>query len=140
MRARSRLATAALTVVFVAVTPLAALGGERNLQLTDAAGLTTDVPDRPAITDRPTDRITDRPSEGVTDRPNDKPGDRPSDRVVDRPNDRPVKRCVELADNPRRCLHDEVTDHINIRQLIWRLIHAHEWKKLIRLLHYLGWV
>ena len=50
----------------------------------------------------------------------------------------PVDRCVELADNPRRCVESPF-EH-NFRQLIWRLIHAQEWKLLIRLLHALGLV
>lgn len=49
-----------------------------------------------------------------------------------------VERCADLADNPRRCV--EPPSQHNFRQLFWRLIHAQEWKLLIRLLHALGLV
>lgn len=133
MRAGYRIFTAGLTIALVASTPLTVLATESDTPVRDGSPVVTkDVEDRPAATDRPIDRITDRPSDRLRERP--------SDRMSDRPSDRSVKRCIELADNPRRCQHDEITDHINVRQLIWRLIHAHEWKKLIRLLHHLGWV
>ncbi|MCI0426250.1 MAG: hypothetical protein L0Z49_00610 [Actinobacteria bacterium] len=89
---------------------------------------------------------TDRPD--VTDRTDDRPDvttDRCVQRLVDRrcPDDtrpdRPVDRCRLLADLDRRCLDDR-HPHVNVRALIWRLIQAHEWEKLIRLLHWLGWL
>lgn len=45
----------------------------------------------------------------------------------------PVDRCTDLADNPERCIRPD-----NWRQLFWRLIHAGEWKLLLRLLNALG--
>ncbi|MGI9610525.1 MAG: hypothetical protein ACR2NL_09570 [Acidimicrobiia bacterium] len=79
-----------------------------------------------------------RPADKVTDRPSGKP----SDRVTDRPTDRRVDRCHELVtDQLRRdCITDKRPHDLNIRQLIYRLIHAGEWAKLVRLLHWLGWI
>lgn len=64
--------------------------------------------------------------------------DRP-ERRLDRPSDhRPIDRCLDAADNPRRCIDHEPTQDSNVRHLIWRLINAHEWEKLVRLLIRLG--
>lgn len=70
-----------------------------------------------------------------TDRPSDKPSDKPVRDVKE--TDKVRDRCL-LTDNPRRCLHDDRPHDFDIRHLIWRLIKAHEWEKLIRLLHWLG--
>lgn len=61
-------------------------------------------------------------------------------RCVDRPEpEEPVDRCVRLADNPRRCV-EKPSDLSHYRTLIWRLVHAGEWRLLFRLLHALGLV
>lgn len=120
-----------LVLTLFAAFPLAAMAGDR-------------------VTDHPSDRVTDK----VVDRPSDKASsdvkpidrrvtdwapesDRPSDKV--RPTDeRPLDRCVQVADNPRRCVDHEPPDPVNVRHLLWRLFKAHEWEKLVRLLIRLG--
>ena len=136
---------AALTLVMVASTPLTVLAQERgerpNVDVVE-------VQERDVEKVRPSDKPTDRPS----DRPTDRPSDRPTDRPKDKPTDLPrrchdsitdevrdcveVYKCLRLADNPRRCI-DVPSNDLNIRQLIWRLIKAHEWELLHRLLHWL---
>ena len=152
MRARKRLITAMMAIALIAVLPGTALADDDTRG--DAAPVEVE-------SDRPADKVTDQPS----DRPSDKPTDRPTDRCVqvavdrrcvdDIPNDRcltaaeidrrcidvqPTDRCVVDAVNDRRCVDDHRPHDINIRKLIWRLIHAHEWEKLVRLLHWLGWL
>lgn len=117
-------------------------------------GATDPRADRPS--DRSVDKVTDhtdvRPSDRtdreVTDRPRVRPTDgcalstsdnaRPC--VVDRTTDRITDRCAQIAENPRRCVDHQLPRDLNIRKLIWRLIQAHEWEKLVRLLHWLGWL
>lgn len=139
MRARNRLVSATLTLALVVSAPLAVLADE-DAPTRDA--VTDGVTDH--VTDRITDKVTDRPSDRIHDRRTDKVMDRPSDRrtdlVTDRPIDRPINRCHISVDNQRRCLDDHHHHDINIRQLIWRLIQAHEWQKLVRLLNSLGWL
>ena len=83
-----------------------------------------DVPDR-ATDVRP---VTDRARDRVTDRPTDRCRPADFDRRVCCP-DRPVD------DRPERCRDDVRPHDVNLRQLIWRLIEAHEWEKLFQLLH-----
>ena len=139
MRARNRLVSATLTLALVASAPLAVLADE-DAPTRDAVkdSVTDQVTDRitEKVTDRPSDRIRDRRTDKVTDRPHDRPGDR----VTDRPIDRPIDRCHIRADNQRRCLDDQHPHDIDVRHLIWRLIQAHEWQKLFRLLKSLGWL
>ena len=121
-----RVLASALAVVIVASLPLAAAASERD-------AIDRPVTDRP-VTDRPdTDRqLTDRPIVDVTDR-------RPD--VIDRRRDVTDHRCcVHLVDHPRRCADGGLDDPHYVRHLIWRLVQAHEWKKLVRLLHALGWL
>lgn len=47
----------------------------------------------------------------------------------------PVDRCERLADRTRRCITPPGLDY---RQLLWRIIHAGDWKMLVRLLIHLG--
>lgn len=123
MRSRKGLITASLALAMITSLPVAALADERG-------------------TDAVTERVTDKPA----DRPADKPTDRCLQRLTDRgcvdhrPSDHPVDRCLAVAENDRRCLDDHRPHDFNVRKLIWRLIHAHEWEKLIRLLHWLGWL
>ena len=145
-------------MVTVALTPalIAALSGSAlaaDGEVTDVA-VRDDVTDRATdevidlptdvVTDRPTDVLTDRPTDVVTDRPTDTPNDRCRQKLIDRrcvsdrPTDRPVDRCLLTADHPRPCIDDHRPHDLNYRKLIWRLIHAHEWEKLVRLLHALG--
>ena len=135
--------TVALTAALIAALPGSALAAD---------GEFTDVPVRDDVTDRatdevidlPTDVVTDRPTDVVTDRPTDTPNDRCRQKLVDRrcvsdrPTDRPVDRCLLTTDHPRPCIDDHRPHDLNYRKLIWRLIHAHEWEKLVRLLHALG--
>lgn len=80
------------------------------------------------------------------DRDLEETSDRCSRHSVDDP-----RRCLDrapepdrchprLVDNPRRCIDHGPPHDIDIRHLIWRLINAHEWEKLVRLLHHLGWL
>lgn len=126
MRTSKRLATAVLTLSLLAGFPLAAVAS-----------------DAPSVDETPTVRVAPADTDLVVDvRPSD---ERPSDPTRrDKISDRRVRdtdqvrdRCL-LTDNPRRCLHDRPSDHLNTRQLIWRLIQAQEWEKLVRLLHWLG--
>ena len=84
--------------------------------------------------DNGSDRVTDiRP---VTDRAGDRVTDRPSDRC--RPADFDRRVCCPdrpVDDRPDRCRDSERPLDVNLRQLIWRLIEAHEWEKLFQLLH-----
>ena len=142
MRARNRFIAVAMAAALMALLPGTALAdGERDGTTSRPHDRVSDKP-----IDRPTDEPTERPSDKPTDRPSDKPTDRCVQRVVDRrcvddkPKDRPIDRCRLVAENDRRCVTDHPPHDINIRKLIWRLIHAHEWEKLIRLLHWLGWL
>ena len=127
MRATNRFVTATLTLALVASAPSAVLAQE-------------DAPIRDTATDTAPDPVTERVTDEVTDRPTDRITDKVTDRVTDRPTDRPIDRCLTSADNQRRCLDDHHPHDLNVRQLIWRLINAHEWQKLFRLLHWLGWL
>ena len=139
MQTKNRLVTVALAAALIA--------GLSGSALADVGIIVPEfLPDpliRDQATDRPVDVVTDRPDDEVTDRLADKPSDvcpsRQVDRhtrcVSDRPTDRPVDRCLLTTDYPRRCINDHRPHDFNYRKLIWRLIHAHEWEKLVRLLH-----
>lgn len=145
MRTRKRILIATLAAGLIAALPGTALGQDRT---------ESDVKVTDRVVDRPTvsliDPPSERPSNRLPDKPADRPTDRPTDRCIqsltdrrcvdDKPSDRPVDRCLADADHPRRCVDDHRPHDINIRQLIWRLIKAHEWEKLVRLLHWLGWL
>ena len=149
MRVTKRLMTATLAVALIAVLPGTALASD---EARGDAPVVDRVSDKPS--DRPSDKPTDRPSDKSSDRPADRPTDRPSDKPIDRcvqrlvdkrcvddkPKDRPVDRCLTVAEHDRRCIDDHHPHDFNVRKLIWRLIKAHEWEKLIRLLHWLGWL
>lgn len=99
------------------------------------------------VTDRETDRTlnatkADRPNDRPVDEVSDRPSDRPTDRITDHPTDRRVDRCHLLRTDrlPLDCIDDDRPRDLNIRHLIYRLIHAGEWAKLVRLLHWLGWI
>ena len=145
MRVRNRLITVLLTLALVAVFPISAVAED-------------DAPTGDAAPDHVSDNVRDKPSDKVTDRITDRPGDKVTDRITDRPtyrchprvNDHP-RRCVDKVPEPDRCdprkvdqarlcIDDHHPDDFNVRQQIWRLIQAHEWEKLIRLLHWLGWL
>ena len=135
MQTRNRIVTMALAAALVSALPGLALAGDEDV---------TDTSTRDRVTDQPTDEVIDRPTDVVTDRPSDRPTDRCRQSLVDRqcvsdhPTDRPLDRCLLVTDGPRRCIDDHHPHDVNYRKLIWRLIHAHEWKKLVRLLHALG--
>jgi len=149
MRAGKRLIFATMAVGLIAALPGSALAQDRA---------ETDVVATDHISDRPVDRPSDKRTEWATDRPVDKSFDRPADRPTDKPTDRcvqsvtdrpcvdekptdrPTDRCLSSADHPSRCIDDHHHHDINVRKLIWRLINAHEWEKLVRLLHWLGWL
>ena len=145
MRPKKRLLIATLAAGLIAALPGTALGQDRAESDVTVTDRVSDSPiDRPI--DRPTEKPSDLPSDKPTDRPTDKPIDRclqpHTDRrcVDDKPTDRPVDRCLAAADHPRRCVDHHHPHDINVRQLIWRLINAHEWEKLVRLFHWLGWL
>ena len=94
------------------------------------------------VTDRTTDKVTDRITDKVTDRITDKVTDRITDRPTDKITDRPTDRCDyrRFAATHDRCVDDHRAHDFNVRELIYRLIHAGEWEKLVRLLHWLGWI
>ena len=135
MQTRNRMVTVALTPALIAALSGSALAAD---------GEVTDVAVRDDVTDRATDEVIDLPTDVVTDRPTDTPNDRCRQKLVDRrcvsdrPTDRPVDRCPLTTDHPRPCIDDHRPNDLNYRKLIWRLIHAHEWEKLVRLLHALG--
>ncbi len=144
MRASKRLMIAMLAVGLIAILPGTALAEEGTRGDAIATDHVTDRHvDKPV--DRPTDKPTDRPTDKPVDRPTDKPVDRCDQRLTDRrcvddtPIDHPTDRCLAVTDHARRCIDDEHPHDLNIRQLIWRLINAHEWEKLVRLFHWLGW-
>lgn len=149
MRPRKRLLIATLAAGMIAALPGTALGQDRAESDVTVTDRVSDSPiDRPI--DRPTEKPSDLPSDKPTDRPTERPTDNPIDRcletltdrrcVDDKPTDRPVDRCLTAADHLKRCVDDHHPHDINVRQLIWRLIKAHEWEKLVRLLHWLGWL
>ena len=80
-----------------------------------------------------------KPETGVRDQPTDRGVDRCIQKRVDTRcvTDHEVDKCHHFADNDRRCIDHRPHD-LNLRKLIWRLIHAHEWEKLFRLLLRLG--
>ena len=141
MRTGVRWSVATLALTMVAIMPLTAMAedGSRDRVETDR------------VSDQPIDVADDRVADKVVDKARDRVDDnerdvRPvtdvrPDRQIDREADRVTDRChPRIVDNVRRCLHDDRPHDFNIRHLIWRLIKAHEWEKLIRLLHWLGWV
>ena len=153
MQATKRLIIATMAVGLIAALPGTALAEDGTRGGVVATDQVTDRPvDNPTDhpSDKPTDRPTDRPTDKATDRPTDKRNDRPTDRCIqrlidwpcvdDRPTEPPTDRCLTATDHPRRCVDDHRPHDLNVRQLIWRLINAHEWEKLIRLFHWLGWL
>ena len=136
MRRSMKVIATASTMALFSLIPLTAVARD-SVTDTVRAEVVEEAPDQ--VTDRPADRHVDQVRDPVRDR---QPVlDRRTDRVIDREVDRPIDRChPRIADNLRRCLHDEWPHDINVRHLIWRLINAHEWEKLVRLLHWLGWL
>lgn len=143
MRIGVRMSVATLAMAIVATMPLAALATERDAVRDQPVSdkVSDSVSDVPV--DRPSDREVNKPDDRALDRTKDvRPGaDVRPDRQIDREVDRITDRChPRIVDNFRRCLHDDRPHDLNIRHLIWRLIKAHEWEKLVRLLHWLGWL
>lgn len=158
MRRGVRLSAVMLTLVLTVAMPLAASAGERRADDGVSASPTVvwdrsdrAMPDR--VTDARADGASDLPDEGRepeldrsdrfdSDRADVRPAvDVRPDTRIDREVDRPIDRChPRIVDNFRRCLNDRWPHDLDIRHLIWRLIKAHEWEKLIRLLHWLGWL
>lgn len=141
MRRGVRLSAATLAMVMVATMPATALAGEgvRDRAISDQVVDRVSDLGEDREPDRVADRLDDRSSDGAIDvRPEP---DRRTDRQIDREVDRVTDRChPRIVDNVRRCLSDDRLHDFEIRHLIWRLIKAHEWEKLIRLLHWLGWL
>ncbi len=165
---RRRWPSAGLALVMVLSFPLAAVAGERDsdrshqdttseersseegsteVPAEDGAKAEVDMVTSDHEVDRVSDKVRDVIRDRVTDKLRDRVTDKVRDREVDRciqrrvdricPHDHPIDTCEELADNPRRCVDHHPHD-INIRKLIWRLIHAQEWELLVRLLIRLG--
>ena len=135
MRKTNRVITAITSVALLAVMPLSAAASEVEVSISADVVVESDQ-STDAHTDRPADREVDKETDRPSDREVDKETDRPSDQVDE--TDEVRHRCL-LTDNPRRCLHDRAHD-FDIRHLIWRLIKAHDWEKLLRLFHWLGWI
>lgn len=123
-------------MVVLLLVPLTAMARE---PVTDAVPVDKFEEATDVVSDRLDDQEVDRVRATRTDH---RPAvDRPSDRIIEREVDRPIDRChPRIVDNLRRCLDDERPHDINVRHLIWRLIKAHEWEKLLRLLQWLGWL
>ena len=122
---RTRIAGAAMATALVLTFPASALADDaaRDAPITDEA-----------VTDRPADPVTDK----VSDRPTDKVADRPTDKLTDRVTDHCRKHTH--GDHRPHCIDDRHPHDFNVRKLILRLVHAGEWEKLVRLLHWLGWI
>ena len=131
MGSRKKLSAAFLTVALLVAFPSATLAGEDDA----GDGAVRDVP----VTDEapspaPVDVVTDKPSDSAKDAVSDRPSDRVTDRVTD------ICRKHSHGDLRPHCVDDRHPHDFNVRKLILRLIHAGEWEKLIRLLHWLGWI
>ena len=123
MRPAHRIMTALLALAMLVAMPMSAFAD-------DDVPVDDNVTERDFEVDKPSDTYpvvdvleTDR---AKVDDGRDKDGD--------------VRHRCLLTDNPRRCLHhpNDRPHDLNVRQLIWRLIQAHEWQTLFRLLHWLG--
>ena len=91
----------------------------------------------PALADEPTRDVPVR--DVVVDEPaSDVAKDEPVDTVVDDSVGHAVDRCRVTDVVTDRCHAVDRPHDINYRTLIIRLIKAHEWEKLLRLLHLLG--
>ncbi len=86
------------------------------------------------LTDVPVPPVTDEKPDYVTDIKPDDVADTPTDRVTDRCD---IRRFAAAHDD---CVSDRFPHDFNVRVLIHRLVHAGEWEKLVRLLHWLGWI
>lgn len=132
MSTSRRLAVVLLALTAFVMAPLAAMADEARPADTRDGDTTTTTTLEHDTTSR--DRRTD---EVITDEPVVTDG---ATRVDHPARDRVVDRCrPNIVDNRGACPHDEVRHDVDIRHLIWRLINAHEWTKLLRLLHRLGW-
>jgi hypothetical protein len=145
MRTKRTISILTVAAILAAI-PLTAFAGEDEVTRADnvdqPARKTATSLDGVAVVSPDVDRPAHRPS---TDSPRSEP-DRCETRLEDNPRrciqgddteTRPIHRCLRFADNPRRCLHIDDSHPVNVRHLIWRLIKAHEWGLLHRLLHWL---
>ena len=136
---RKRLPAIVLALFMTVLFPMTLLAAERDAPESDRAAdrVHDGVSDETVEPD--VDPLRDRVRDRVTDRPIDREVDRCVQERVDRrcPSDHEVDRCHHVADNDRRCIDHKPHD-VNVRKLIWRLIHAQEWEKLFRLLLRLG--
>ncbi len=149
----------AVAVVMVLVLPISAVasaGDQARYAEQERVAIVDEAP--PVVspdldhgdTDAERDRVRDQDRTGVTDTRPGAEQDRTRDRITDRIRDRADVRCVDRVTDRIRCCPDRPVDYelpewcrhheppetdVNIRQLIWRLIHAGEWGKLVRLLH-----
>lgn len=127
MRPAHRIMTALLALAMLVAMPMSAFAN-------DDARVVDTVTEQDFEVDHP---VRDLPVVDVVE--TDRPSDRPE--VDDeRDKDGEVRHRCLLTDSPRRCLHhpNDRPHDLNVRQLIWRLIQAHEWQTLFRLLHWLG--
>jgi hypothetical protein len=144
----------AFTVVLAMVLPMSAVAwagemarhAEREQVAINGEAPPAVTPDRDyGNIDAERDRLRDQDRTGVTDRvgtPTEVEPER------DRVRTRSEVRCVDAVTDRPGCCPDRPVDfrvpewcrdheppEINIRQLVWRLIHAGEWEMLFRLLH-----
>ncbi len=136
MHRRNRLVAGILAAALMIAFPLSATA--------DGGGFGDQVSDRRPDTnvDQSPDVVRDVRFDAVADRPGDKVVDRPSHRPTDRITDGPIDRCDvrRFAATHPDCVTDHPSHDFSIRKLIYRLIKAGEWAKLVRLLHWLGWI
>ncbi len=137
MRIRSWL-SGLLVLAILGTMPMAAGADDRSRR--DQANLPGEGFDQPidVVADGPSFDVPDRPGDRLPDRLHDRVVDRQVDRVSDHVTDRCHIRRFALTND--RCIDDHFPRDISIRKLIYRLVHAGEWNKLLRLLHYLGWI
>lgn len=149
MRNLHRIGTTMVALSMLTVMPLAASAttSERGAA-TDRGTAAVEADSNPDRDERParSDASEDGRHPEATERGPGETSDRCDRRSVDHRRgclDRvpEADRChPRLIDNPRRCIDHEPPHDIDIRHLIWRLIKAQEWEKLVRLLHHLGWL
>ena len=132
MTSRNKAYVVLLAVALLLAFPSAALAGETDGR--DAA-----VRDVPVTDEVVTDAATEKPTDVARQDP---VTDVAPDRITDRPTDRVTDHCRKHVHGDLRphCVDDRHPHDFNVRKLILRLIHAGEWEKLVRLLHWLGWI
>ena len=133
-----RILVAILAALLAMTTAVPAIAQDRDVAR-DAA-----VTDAPSETPQ-TDVVVTHPAETDPAQTDPAETDAAQDDVADRPTDRCLAIdlvsdvcCLDRPSDPRPCNTVDRPHDINYRLAIIRLIKAHEWEKLLRLLHFLG--